>query len=47
MEQQELANLIPNAQLGLIKSPHGHDAFLIDMEELNEMVVSFRLEQDI
>jgi homoserine O-acetyltransferase len=42
VEQQELVDLIPNAQLGLIKSPHGHDAFLIDMEELNEIVVSFR-----
>ena len=34
-----------NAQLGLLKSSHGHDAFLIDMEALNEMVVSFRQKQ--
>jgi homoserine O-acetyltransferase len=30
--------------LGLLKSTHGHDAFLIDMEALNKMVVSFREE---
>jgi homoserine O-acetyltransferase len=47
LEQQELVDLIPNAQLALLKSSHGHDAFLIDMEELNEMVVSFRQEHDI
>ncbi|RUS97101.1 homoserine O-acetyltransferase [Trichormus variabilis SAG 1403-4b] len=46
VEQQEFADLIPHAQLGLIKSPHGHDAFLIDIEGLNEIVVSFRQEQD-
>ena len=25
-EQQELVDLIPHAQLGLLKSTHGHDA---------------------
>jgi homoserine O-acetyltransferase len=44
VEQQELVDLIPHAQLGLLKSTHGHDAFLIDMEALNKMVVSFREE---
>ncbi|WP_442548597.1 homoserine O-acetyltransferase MetX [Dolichospermum heterosporum] len=43
-EQQELVDLIPHAQLGLLKSTHGHDAFLIDMGALNKMVVSFREE---
>jgi homoserine O-acetyltransferase len=47
VEQQELADLIPHAQLGLLKSSHGHDAFLIDMEELNHMIVSFRQKQYI
>ncbi|MFN6153448.1 homoserine O-acetyltransferase [Anabaena sp. AL09] len=46
VEQQELVDLIPNAQLGLLKSSHGHDAFLIDMEALNEILVSFRKELD-
>ncbi len=42
VEQQELADLIPHAQLNLLKSTHGHDAFLIDMEVLNKLVISFR-----
>ena len=41
VEQQELANLIPNAQLVWLESTHGHDAFLIDMTALNELVISF------
>jgi homoserine O-acetyltransferase len=40
-EQEELADLIPNAKLVWINSPHGHDAFLIDMEVLNQLVVNF------
>lgn len=42
VEQQELAALIPHAQLSWLRSVHGHDAFLIDMEVLNGFVVSFR-----
>lgn len=41
IEQQELARLIPNASLRWLDSPHGHDAFLIDMETLNELVLQF------
>ncbi|MBD2111854.1 MULTISPECIES: homoserine O-acetyltransferase MetX [Cyanophyceae] len=41
-EQQELAELMPQAQLGWLYSPHGHDAFLIDMENLNEQVMAFQ-----
>ncbi|MEY3297368.1 MAG: hypothetical protein RLZZ597_628 [Cyanobacteriota bacterium] len=41
-EQQELAEWIPQAQLNWLYSPHGHDAFLIDMETLNDQVVAFR-----
>jgi homoserine O-acetyltransferase len=41
-EQQELAELIPQAQLSWLYSPHGHDAFLIDMEDLNRQVLAFR-----
>jgi homoserine O-acetyltransferase len=43
-EQDELAAHIPNAELGVLDSPHGHDAFLIegDMDALNEMVVEFQ-----
>lgn len=42
IEQQELADLIPNAQLGLLKSIYGHDAFLIDTEALNKLLINFR-----
>jgi homoserine O-acetyltransferase/O-succinyltransferase len=42
VEQQELAELMPLAQLNWLYSPHGHDAFLIDMENLNKQVVVFR-----
>lgn len=41
-EQQELAAFIPNARLLTLHSRDGHDAFLIDMETLNEMIVNFR-----
>lgn len=41
-EQQELVQWLPNAELAWIYSPHGHDAFLINMEELNELVVRFQ-----
>ncbi|MEI1376559.1 homoserine O-acetyltransferase [Nostoc sp. UHCC 0926] len=47
VEQQELANLIPNAQLAWLKSIHGHDAFLIDMDALNEILISFRQNLDL
>lgn len=42
VEQQELVDLISNAQLAWLKSTHGHDAFLIDMARLNDLVISFR-----
>ncbi len=41
-EQQELADLIPNAQQAWLESIHGHDSFLIDMGALNDLIVSFR-----
>jgi homoserine O-acetyltransferase len=42
VEQQELAELIPYAELAWLQSPHGHDAFLIDMQALNHLIVQFR-----
>jgi homoserine O-acetyltransferase len=42
IEQEELARLIPNAELICLDSPHGHDAFLIDMDALNDSIVKFR-----
>ena len=44
-EQRELAAGFGdgrNAQLGWLHSPHGHDAFLIETEALNRLLVNFR-----
>ncbi|KKA30781.1 hypothetical protein TD95_004403 [Thielaviopsis punctulata] len=40
-EQQELAAYIPNARLERIDSPEGHDAFLLQFEQVNRYVLSF------
>ena len=40
-EQQELAASIPNARLRTIDSPEGHDAFLLQFEEVNQHIVDF------
>ncbi len=42
VEQEELATLIPHAELEWLESPHGHDAFLIDMTTLNDLITKFR-----
>ncbi|MEE3717673.1 homoserine O-acetyltransferase [Tumidithrix elongata RA019] len=41
-EQQELAKFIPNANLVYLNSIHGHDAFLIDLQNLNHLLFNFR-----
>ncbi len=41
-EQAELARHLPNARLAMLHSPHGHDAFLIGVEEVSSMVAEFR-----
>ncbi len=40
-EQQELAELIPKCTYAEIKSPHGHDAFLIEFNQLNKLTKKF------
>jgi homoserine O-acetyltransferase len=40
-EQQTLARLIPDARYAEITSPHGHDAFLIEFEQLGNLLTSF------
>jgi len=42
LEQQELANLIPAAELHTLRSPHGHDGFLIETDQLEHCVRNFR-----
>jgi homoserine O-acetyltransferase len=42
VEQQELARLIPGAELQTLRSQHGHDGFLIEMEQLERQVRTFR-----
>ena len=41
-EQREVAALAPNARLAVMDSPHGHDAFLIDVDRLDDMIADFR-----
>ncbi|MCJ1308023.1 homoserine O- acetyltransferase [Agyrium rufum] len=40
-EQQELAAGITNSTLGRIESPEGHDAFLLQFEQVNRLVLEF------
>ncbi len=41
-EQREVANLVPNAHLAVMDSPHGHDSFLIDVDRVSDIVADFR-----
>lgn len=40
-EQQEIAAGIPNARLRCIDSPEGHDAFLLQFEQVNTHILEF------
>ena len=41
-EQEEIARLVPNARLVRLASKDGHDAFLIDVDWLSDVVSEFR-----
>src|SRR5690606_2431664 len=43
-EQRELAAHIPTARLAVLESQHGHDAFLIEEDVVNDIVVGWRRE---
>ena len=40
-EQQEIAAAIPNSRLRKIDSPEGHDAFLLQFEQVNSHILEF------
>jgi homoserine O-acetyltransferase len=40
-EQQEIAAAVPNARLRTIDSPEGHDAFLLQFEQVNRHILDF------
>ena len=44
-ECRNLANQLPNGQYEEIISPHGHDAFLIEFDQLNSIVKSLQSER--
>ena len=40
-EQQQMAASIPNSRLRTIESPEGHDAFLLQFEQVNKHILDF------
>jgi len=46
-EQKDLVNFLPNGRLHVIDSPYGHDAFLIEFEQLQDTIKPFKDIQSI
>jgi homoserine O-acetyltransferase len=42
VEQRELVELMPAAELAILESPHGHDSFLIELDTLDAIVREWR-----
>lgn len=38
-QQRDLAASLPDATLAMLKSPDGHDAFLLEFEKLNHLII--------
>lgn len=45
-QQRDLAASLPDATLAILESPHGHDAFLLEFEKLNHLII-YRLKWQI
>jgi homoserine O-acetyltransferase/O-succinyltransferase len=43
-EQRKLVECMPRSRLAVLEAPHGHDAFLIEREAVNELVAAWRRE---
>lgn len=43
-EQHELVGLLPNVRYRTLRSDHGHDAFLIEFDQLNNIIEPFSIE---
>lgn len=41
-EQEELARLMPQGELAVVSSAHGHDGFLLEAEAVGEIIAGFR-----
>jgi len=44
-EQEEIANNIPNSQLEWIESNDGHDAFLLEFKQMEDLLIKFMKER--
>ena len=42
-ESKELVRHMPNAELAVMEGQHGHDTFLIDQSDLNEILLDWRI----
>jgi homoserine O-acetyltransferase len=46
-EQEELAEHLPRTTMEVLSAPHGHDSFLLELDELSAMVAGWRARRDV